>query len=254
MTLDIPQKNLVLADLKPANAALFLDFDGVLVELADGPHEIRVPPDLPDLLAKLQERVSGALAIVTGRAIDDLASHLPVLTDWVAGCHGGERVMAGEPAAPHAQNRSQAVMSLQAEAMTLDFGDPKVELEMKPLGAVVHYRRAPHLEKAVREAVDEIADRHEGFECHAAKMAFELRPSTVGKDRVVKEWMALPPFKGRVPIYFGDDLTDEPVLDWVQSVGGLAFKVGPGASVASQRLHGPEAVLDALKTWISRCS
>ncbi|MGR3512012.1 MAG: trehalose-phosphatase [Paracoccaceae bacterium] len=250
MTLDnLPNEELVLT-VGPDRAALFLDFDGVLVELADGPGEIQVAAGLPDLLAKLQNRLSGAMAIVTGRSVDDLAGHLTVLPNWVAGCHGGERIIYGEAAAPHAQNRSQAVMSLQAEVMTLDFSDPGVEFEMKPLGAVVHYRRAPHLKDAVRALVSEIADRHDGFECHAAKMAFELRPETVGKVRVVREWMAQPPFKGRVPIYLGDDLTDEPAMDWVQRVGGIAVKVGQGASVAEQRLEDTQAVHSTLAAWL----
>jgi trehalose 6-phosphate phosphatase len=251
MTFDQFPSNTLFGSLSPEEAAVFLDFDGVLVDLAEGPKQIHVPRLLPRLLGTLGERTSGALAVVTGRAIGDLAGHLGELPHWVAGSHGGERVENGKPAPPHAQNGSQAVIELQSEVLTLELSEPGVELEMKPLGAVLHFRKAPQMKDTLHAFAQDLADRHDGFECHAAKMAFELRPTSVGKDRVVRDWMMRPPFEGRVPVYFGDDLTDEPAMAWVQDAGGIAIKVGPGDSVAKHRVERPKDVLAHLAKWVS---
>ncbi|MEO1453556.1 MAG: trehalose-phosphatase [Pseudomonadota bacterium] len=236
----------------PSRAAVFLDFDGVLVDLAPTPDAIDVPGGLPDLLARLGRATGGATAIVTGRAVADIRSYLPGVTGWLAGCHGGERARPGQSDQPHPLTGTGAVTEVQRAVTALaSFGDAVVT-ETKPLGAVVHYRRAPELQDALERAAQAIAAAHSGFECHPAKMAFELRPRDVGKDRVVAEWMGEAPFVGRCPIYFGDDLTDEPAMDWVQKTGGIAVKVGEGDTVATHRVADPAGVLAALEAWVGQ--
>lgn len=252
MSLDDRSRRTLFGGLAPEDSAIFLDFDGVLVELAEGPNEIVVPDGLPELLDTLNDRTSGATAIVTGRSIDDLRSHLGTLPDWVAGSHGGEQLAGGGTSAPHPMTGSQEVIAVQTEIMRLKDAAEGIEIEFKPLGAVVHYRRAPDQAEHLGMAARRIAEAHEAFECHPAKMAFEIRPTDVGKDSVVSDWLTKPPFKGRTPVYFGDDLTDEPALAIVQEMGGIAVKVGPGETVASRRVDGPAEVYDALTRWTGR--
>ncbi|MEL6518074.1 MAG: trehalose-phosphatase [Pseudomonadota bacterium] len=234
----------------PDAAAIFLDFDGVLVDLAERPDAITVPDTLGPLLRRLEAATHGATAIVTGRAIDDIRTYLDQPPAWLAGCHGGERAMPGQPDAPHPLTGSSAVQDIQRQVGALAaFGDGVVT-EMKPLGAVVHYRNAPALEAALADAAHAIAVSQAGFEAHRAKMAFELKPQDVGKERVVADWMDRTPFAGRTPIYFGDDLTDELAMGWVQSTGGIAVKVGAGDTVAAHRVDHPGDVLAALSAWL----
>ncbi|MEO1362705.1 MAG: trehalose-phosphatase [Pseudomonadota bacterium] len=237
----------------PANAALFLDFDGTLVDIADTPDGIHVPAALGGLLDDLRAATNGAMALVTGRSIRDIERHLPGAVPWIAGCHGGERrTPQGHWA--HPLTGDGRVRALQREVKALRGFRQGVITEEKPLGAVVHYRRTPDLEPALHRAAQAIATAYPGFECHPAKMAFELRPADMGKAHVLRAWMQEPPFKGRVPVFLGDDLTDEPALAWVRDAGGTAIKVGDGDSVAPHRLTTPDAVRDALAAWHAQSS
>lgn len=83
-------------------------------------------------------------------------------------------------------------------------------------------------------------------------MAFEIGPLDVGKDHVVNDWMGQPPFAGRIPLYFGDDLTDEPALARVQESDGVAIKVGEDQTVARYRVAGVQGVYDGLSDWMDR--
>ncbi len=56
-------------------------------------------------------------------------------------------------------------------------------------------------------------------------------------------------FKGTTPIFFGDDVTDEPALHWVTEQGGLAVKVGEGETAAGCRLGDPQAARRTLRRW-----
>lgn len=253
MTIAISRSDRILDDAPPpSDAALFLDFDGVLVDLAQTPDAIVIPEDLPDLLARLSRKTGGATAIVTGRALEDIRSHLPSASVWLAGCHGGERAGSGQASRPHPLTGSTVVEEVQRQVTALAAWGDGVVTETKPLGAVVHFRKAPKLRDALKRAASDIAATHQDFECHPAKMAFELRLRDVGKQRVVADWMAKEPFIGRTPIYFGDDLTDEPAMQWVQEAGGLAVKVGDGDTVADRRAEGPAHVLDSLRSWVER--
>jgi trehalose 6-phosphate phosphatase len=236
--------------LPPAHAALFLDFDGVLVDLAAGPDAIVVPAALRTLLPRLETALGGALAIVSGRAVADLERHIGPLPGWVAGSHGGERRRPGQADAPHPLTAIDRVAVVQRRVKTLAQFGTAILVEIKPLGAVVHYRGDPSKEDVLRRAAEEIAAHSPGFECHPAKMAFELRPRDVGKDKVVADWLQRAPFRGRTPVYFGDDLTDEPALGMVQAAGGRAIKVGKGPSVARHRLDSPTEVLATLTRWL----
>lgn len=149
-------------------------------------------------------------------------------------------------------SNDNVVLSVQREARGLRGFGVGVIAELKPLGAVVHYRSAPYLENALRRAAEDIANAHPRFSCHAAMMAFELRPEDVAKDYVLRAWMAHAPFTRRVPIYVGDDLTDEPALGRVQVIGGVAIKVGNANSVARHRLASPSDLREALAAW-ARC-
>jgi trehalose 6-phosphate phosphatase len=239
-----------LEGLAPERTAIFLDFDGVLVDLAESPDRILVPDTLNPLLQRLAEATGGAIAIVTGRAIQDIGAHLDPLPGWIAGSHGGERKMPGQSVEPHPLTGSESVAEVQGMAKKLATGENGVLFELKPLGAAVHYRADPTQEKAMRRGVEQIASHHGDFECHSAKMAFELRPRDVGKDKVVAEWLQCPPFMGRIPVYFGDDLTDEPAMHVTQAANGRAVKVGNGPSTAHYRLDAPADVLNQLSRWL----
>jgi trehalose 6-phosphate phosphatase len=133
------------------NAALFLEFDGTLIDIADAPDAIVVSGRVKELLENLQHAPGDAVALVTGRSIKDIASYLPDAAQWIAGCHGGERLMPGK-AWTHPLTDSQQVRQIQNEIAGIGSKHDRLVTEAKPLGAVVHYRAVPDLQHTVRDA------------------------------------------------------------------------------------------------------
>jgi len=236
---------------EPGQTAVFLDFDGVLVALAELPNAIVVAPSLAGLMADLDAATQGAMSIVSGRELRDLRRYLPDAPASAIGSHGAERALSGAPVWTHPAIGSPTVAEVQTRVEGLLRLSGGILIERKPTGAVAHYRQVPEAEAELESACVQIAAAFPGYECHAAKCAFELRPDDVGKAKAVAWAMEHPAFLGRTPVYMGDDATDEPALAWVQDNGGLAVKVGEGDSVAHQRLAGPQDVHALLASWIT---
>ncbi|WP_298429890.1 trehalose-phosphatase [uncultured Jannaschia sp.] len=233
----------------PDTAALLLDFDGTLVDIADRPDGITVPDDLADLLARAMDRTNGAVALVSGRTIDDLVDFLPGFDGTLIGAHGSEFRVAGErfPAADYDHDTIERLQRLVE-----DFGAlrPEFLVEPKPTGVVLHYRQAEALGALALHFMESLADAAEGFRLQPALMAYEIKPDSVGKDIALDRLLGDGPFAGRTPIYAGDDLTDEPALELVRARGGAAIKIGDAETVAAHRLADPTALRALLDGWL----
>lgn len=249
MSLDTGADPSPLAGLRPAEAAMFLDFDGVLVDLAPHPDAVEVSSETLSLLAVLESETSGAFAIVTGREVENLRRHLPVVPQAVIGSHGAERWLPEAKVYTHPMIGSDTVRDIQEKAARAT-ALTGVFVERKPTGAAIHFRGNPGHEDAVRQLCLAILAEVEGFEMLPAKCALELRPGGLGKDHAVATAMSTPPFAGRVPVYIGDDTTDEPALAWVADQGGVAIKVGPEDTIAPFTVPAPADVQMLLANWL----
>jgi trehalose 6-phosphate phosphatase len=219
--------------------ALFLDFDGTLVALADRPDGISVSLQLPALLARLATVLEGRVAILTGRALADLESHLSVPGLVARGSHGLER--QGE--APEAPAALAEVGSAFAALATQD---PGMSVERKPAGVALHYRMAPEREAEAVALADALAART-GLAVQRGKMVVELRPPGTDKGVALSAMMAEPPFAGARPVFVGDDVTDEDAFAAAAALGGFGVLVGaPRESAALFRL--PD--VDAVHAWL----
>lgn len=222
------------------NEALFLDFDGTLVELADTPDAIALPLGLKPLLDRLAERLEGRLAIVSGRAIDDLQRHLGPSAAVLSGSHGAELLYADGrripvSAPPGLAGAREAVRRFAA-------GSAGLLVEDKPAGIALHYRLAPEQEGAVGDFVEALAGRS-GLAIQRGKMVAELRPHGADKGAALRRLMAEPPFAGARPVFVGDDLTDEHAFEAAAALGGEGVLVGPPRATAARwRLDGVAAV------------
>lgn len=228
--------------------ALFLDVDGCLLDFADDPAAVSVQPVLRALLQALHAGLDGALALVSGRRVDDL-DRLFGAPPWaLAGLHGYElRHSDGRhreiSVAPADQARMRA--AVQALAAQLD----GVQLEDKRYAMALHCRRAPGRLPALREAAAAVAATLPGYELQPGNLVMEFKPAGMDKGRVVEELMRQPPFAGRTPVYLGDDLTDEHAFDAVNRAGGVSVRVGSREpSHARFTLPSPAAV----HAWLDR--
>ncbi len=242
-TTDLPNQPPVLT----AEHALFLDFDGTLVALADHPDRIIVPTLLHETLAVLERQLDGALAIVTGRSLESLDSFLAPLKLRAAGIHGAE--LRQDPLQPAMDVASLGELAARLKARFA--GDAHVWIEDKRAAVAVHYRQAPERQNELFAAVTDIVNAQgENLEIISGKCVFEARHHGVGKDTAVRALMANVPFRGRIPVFVGDDRTDEDGIREVQAHGGFGIKVGIGASDAQWRLSTPVSVLVWLRAQL----
>ena len=205
-------------------AALLLDFDGTLVEIAARPDAVRVPPELPGLLRRLTEELSGALAVVSGRPLRDLDHFLPVPLA-MAGDHGAS--LRPDPYAPPILPSLPTVPSAWRDAaLALVAHHPGGLVEDKTHGFVVHYRQAPEAgPEAEALLASLIAEDPAAFTLLEARMAWEIRPRGASKGTAVHALMSRPPFAGRVPVFIGDDVTDEEGMEVARRFGGMGLKL-----------------------------
>jgi trehalose 6-phosphate phosphatase len=210
----------------PAQSALLLDLDGTLLDFAATPHEVVVPPGLPEHLLRLRGRLEGAVAIVTGRPLEQIDALLPDIPYAVAGEHGG--AIRHAPGAPIERPAIAAVPDeWVAAARGFAEAHEGVLFEPKAKGFVLHFRKAPESGETVLRAMREIM-RHDddgAFALLAAQMAWEVRPRGADKGTAVEALMARPPFAGRCPIYVGDDVTDEDGMRVARAMDGQGLRV-----------------------------
>lgn len=205
--------------------ALFLDVDGTILEIAATPDAVRVPAHAVSAIAAAYRRLSGAVALVSGRSLPDLDRLFAPLELPAAGSHGAQRRTAtGRLAGRHdaaklAPARERLVQWTYAHVGTL--------LEDKQDSLALHYRNAPHLEPDARRVVAEAAAAA-GSEFHVqeGKMVLEIKARATSKGRAIEEFMEEEPFKGRRPVFIGDDLTDEAGFEAVNRLGGHSIAVG----------------------------
>lgn len=231
-----------LADAR--EIALFLDFDGTLVDLAHAPGAIVVPPDLGGRLRTLAERLGGRLALVSGRSLDDLGGHCPIDGIACAGSHGAARRDAGgaEIGEPALAIVPEALDLLRAGARELG-----LMLEAKPHGAALHYRMHPERAALAETLADEIATRFE-LAIKPGKGVVELTQTGADKGGAVRAFLALPPFAGALPVFIGDDVTDEDGMVACEEAGGFGILVGDRTpTTARYRLPHVPAVYE----WLS---
>jgi trehalose 6-phosphate phosphatase len=214
--------------------AVFLDLDGTLIEYAHEPGAVIVDAQLLELLRGLALHTGGATAVVSGREIATLDALLAPLRLPASGLHGFERRSAAGVLSRHAQPGARALAEARRLLASVAAQDERLRLEDKGFALALHYRMISSLEPAVLSGVREIAARVEDeLELRRGFMVVELAPRGISKAIAVSEFMAEQPFRGRLPLFVGDDLTDEPAFEWVNAAGGASVVVNASRPTAA---------------------
>ena len=230
--------------------ALFLDIDGTLLEIAAAPRSVSVSGELRERLRALFLAAGGALALVSGRAIADIDGLFAPLTLPAAGLHGFERRTVSGAYCRRSPPSPAALEAAREAMLHLARRHPGLFVEDKQFALALHYRGAPQLEDTVLEAMKGIAANVvEDLELQRGKMVVELRPAGTTKAEALAAFLAEAPFAGRLPIFIGDDLTDEPAFELVNSLQGISVVVSPARpSAARKRL--PDVT--AVQAWLAQ--
>src|ERR1700754_1787682 len=225
-----------------SETAVLLDIDGTLLDLMPTPREVWVPPGLARTLNRLYRRTGGALAMVSGRSLNDIDLIFAPDQFPAVGGHGAEMRIRGDSEAMSAAPAMDKELKLRLAAIAKL--SPGILLEDKGYSLALHYRLAPHAEKAIYEAVSLIrADLPNApIEVLPGKCVCEIKHSGFNKASGVRELMTHEPFKGRRPVFIGDDVTDETVFAIMPDMNGLSFSVGRKAFGVNGHFDAPNDV------------
>lgn len=216
--------------------AIFTDFDGTLVELAETPDDIDVPVSLTHQLERAARELDSAFAVLTGREIADIDKYLSPLQLPIAGAHGTQRRRADGFVETVDPASVLAAEEIAHAVEPLIVAHPGLLMETKEGAVALHFRQAPELETTVRIAMEEAVHSVANFVIVPGKMVIEARPRGVSKGNALRAFMREEPFLGRTPIFIGDDTTDEDAFIAAQELGGVGIKLGEGDTAARMRI------------------
>ncbi|MBV9990548.1 MAG: trehalose-phosphatase [Alphaproteobacteria bacterium] len=224
--------------------SLFLDIDGTLLDIAATPHAVLVPTQLIEDLGQLRERCGGALALVSGRTLEDIDRLFAPLKLPAAGAHGTQ--VRPDPQAPIGHLTRPIPAELRAQFTALA-DRPGMFIEDKEVTLALHYRllEDPTL-PADRVATVEAAAAKCGFSLLHGKKVLELKPMGTDKGAALRTFMTKPPFLGRTPLFAGDDVTDGYAFSVLGGLDGIGISVGQSFPGAAYRVETP----GELRRWL----
>lgn len=232
--------------------ALFLDVDGTILHLRDTPDGVEVGEHLLTIVESILQRLHGAVALVSGRSIENLDSLFAPRRLPAAGLHGLQRRSADGTL--HEVEEPTALDALRPALLKLASTSTKVILEDKGHALAIHYRLEPERGEEIKHTVEELASPFSS-ELHVmhGKMVTEIKSGLADKGSAIGAFMAEAPFENRTPVFIGDDTTDEDGFRYVNSINGYSVRVGDAeGSAARYNLPEVDDVIAWLQTWPAR--
>ena len=228
--------------------AILLDIDGTILDIAPSPRQVWVPTGLRRTLSRLADLTGGAVALVSGRSINDIDLIFSPLQLPTIGVHGAEMRTSGDA---DVQTRVAPLSkALKRNLATVAELGPGILVEDKGYSLALHYRLAPEKGPAVLAAIAKICGSvpEQAVEILPGKLVVDVKPAGINKGDAVCALMQHPPFAGRQPIFIGDDTTDVPVFGIIPKFGGQAYSVGGIIADVDGHFTTPEAV----RSWLSQ--
>ena len=238
---------------------IFFDFDGTLSEIVDEPDAAALVPGAGKALESLAALFP--VAVLSGRGLDDIVARVGIPGLWYAGSHGFEMV-APDGTYHHNEAAAQSIPLLERAAAELTerlAAIPGVRVEHKKYAVAVHYRNAAaEAAAAVTAAVHDVGHRN-GLKVTSGRKVVELRPKIdwdKGRtlERILDQVGGEEPL---LPIFLGDDLTDEDAFDAVLHDGvGIVVRHtedGDRATAARFSLDDPTQVREFIGRLVEQC-
>jgi len=235
---------------------VFLDFDGTLSDITAHPDSATLVDGAAEALRALAEQCP--VAVISGRDLADVRERVKVDEVWYAGSHGLE-LMAPDGTYHENAGAADLIGTLARAACRLAemIGDISgIELEHKRFAVAVHYRNADPADIDRVTAAVRSLGRSEGLRTTAGRKVIELRPNLYWEKGTTLNWLleriqasdCAADAASVLPIYIGDDITDEDAFDAVQFDGvGIVVRHaehGDRPSAALFSLESPSTVVE----------
>lgn len=226
----------------PQRCAIFLDIDGTLLEMAPSPESVRVPSGLGQLLRRLYDGLGGALALLTGRQLEEADRLLAPLRLPGSGVHGAQ--MRWRDGGPIETCSPELPTELVAQLMALEGKMPGVRSEAKGPGFAVHYRVVPHVQADLEAELRRLlVDYASNVVLSRGRKIYEIIPIGATKGTALVSFCTQAAFAGRKPVMIGDDVGDEPAFAAASRLGGVGLRVsGEHFGADAANLSGPADV------------
>jgi trehalose 6-phosphate phosphatase len=231
--------------------ALFFDFDGTLADIAARPDEVRVSDKTRETLLALRTALDGAVAIISGREIATVDHFLLPAQLAISGVHGLTRRDA-EGRLYAAELDLHGIGEVEERLAAFVAGHPGLLLETKRGAVALHYRQRPELEEAARAAMREAVADKERIQLRPGKMVIEALAHDGNKGTAIASFLTEAPFAGRLPVFAGDDVTDEDGFALVNARQGISIKVGVGETQAQYRAQNTQELLSWLRDVLEK--
>ena len=230
-----------LPALSGGRYAFFFDVDGTLAAIQPRPEDVFIPDSVIASLQQIAILSQGAMALVSGRPVHELEQLAAPLLPPMAGVHGAERRDAsGEM--HRTTLPTEVEQTLRAMLTEKINGWPGTQLESKGMAFALHYRQAMQYEQPILALAQSVVEQYPALALQPGKCVVEIKPLGIDKGAAIGAFMQEAPFIGRIPVFIGDDLTDEKGFLAVNAMNGISVKVGEGASQAGYRLKGVSEV------------
>jgi len=226
-------------------AAILLDVDGTLLDIAPTPGGAVVPDGLRSSLERLSQRACGAVALVSGRTLAEIDRLFAPLRLSAVGGHGAEirPDPSGEPLPPEIPGLDPRLKEQIAASAAKIAG---LLIEDKGYSLALHYRAVPQARPELETLLKTALGDRKGVEVLEGKSILEVKPSGYNKGTAVRELMKFDPFAFRLPIYTGDDFTDQNAFAALPEFGGWGISVGHSIPGAEASLKSPAEV----RRWV----
>ena len=204
--------------------ALFLDVDGTLYEIEKSPHLVRPCFKLQKKLHIIRNKLGGALGLISGRTLNDLDRIFDNTQIPVAGNHGAQLrdAFRSKDYPANAENLEDIFHKIKR----LISGQDNLKIENKGSNLAVHFRNSTIQRKEFKKIIMKLVKHEPELTYLEGKEVLEIKPQHQDKGTAIAFFMRTKPFLNRIPVFIGDDVSDEDGFETINKQGGFSVRVG----------------------------